>query len=88
VIILEENKSNTNNFMSTAPIPIMNYFIIILVVVLLVVGITPIPIDDQEKIKEASRVIAVILSIICVLFILIMLCTPSETETLNNTSVV
>jgi len=74
--------------MTTSPIPIMNYFVIILIILVFAVGITPISDTEVEKIKEASRVMGVMLSIICVLIGLIILYTPRETETLNNTPVV
>jgi amino acid permease len=64
--------------------PIMNYFVIILFVVLFAVGITPFSVDDQESINKAARFMGILLSIICVLLGLIVLYTPRETESLNS----
>jgi len=68
----------TDRIVTTEPIPIINYFVIVLFLVLFVVGITPLPDTEIEKIKEASKIMGVILSIICILFGLIILYTPDE----------
>jgi len=78
----------TNSVLPSEPQPIMNYFVIILILAVFVVGITLIPDSDQERIKEAGRVIYIMLSMICVLIGLIILFKPHRTETLNNTPIV
>lgn len=78
----------SDNVLPSEPQPIMNYFVIILILAVFVVGITPIPDSDQEKIKEAGRVISILLSMISVLIGLIILFKPHKTEPLNNTPVV
>lgn len=75
----------TDNFVSSDVPPLTNYFIIVVIVVLFAVGITPIPIDDQEKIEKAGKVIGILLAMICVLLGFVMLYTSRKTETLNNT---
>ena len=87
MIKLKENVPNRDNFVSSDVPPLTNYFIIVVIVVLFAVGIMPIPIDDQEKIEKAGKVIGILLAMICVLLGFVVLYTSHKTETLNNTPV-